>query len=113
MLFQDALERRMTNLHDPVHQRLPRQKLLRSRKRRIWCHHRHRRKITRTNGEGLALEEATKALKSISSFSTSTTRPAACSSDAQRDQLRENLQNQLDQLRASQSTALKVLRLSR
>ena len=59
------------------------------------------------------LEEATKVLKSISSTNSTTTKPKASASDNQRDQLMDNLQRQLDQLRSSQSTSLKVLRLSR
>ena len=59
------------------------------------------------------LEEATKVLKSMSSSSTTTMKPVASSSGGQREQVMENLQRQLDQLRASQSTSLKVLKLSR
>ena len=59
------------------------------------------------------LEEATKVLKSMRTTSSAATRPKASSSDNQRDQLMDNLQRQLDRLRSSQSTSLKVLRLSR
>ena len=58
------------------------------------------------------LEEATKVLKSMST-STATPKPNPQVSETQRDQLMSNLQRQLDQLRASGSTSMKVLKLSR
>ena len=58
------------------------------------------------------LEEATKVLKTMTA-PTATPKPTSQSSDPQRDQLMSNLQKQLDQLRATGSTSMKVLKLSR
>ena len=58
------------------------------------------------------LEEATKVLKTMTAPS-STSRPTPQTSDPQRDQLMTNLQKQLDQLRSTGSTSMKVLKLSR